>query len=144
MCFAQPTWTFVAVPWLKFLLEYWEREISLISVRQKFHNWGAQWNIVPRSTFTELFWYKLFFGNALGYSLLCKLQTDQLRGEIDRFQTFKFHENIDILLMNSTFILGHSKFRVRAIMIIINNSKSSFQFNKEFYLPTQNIQASGQ
>ena len=47
--------------------------------------------------------YLQFFGNALGYSLFCELETYcQLAGEIDIF-----HENIDILLMNSTFILGH-------------------------------------
>ena len=37
-----------------------------------------------------------------------------------------FHGKFNVLLMNSTFVLSHYKFRIGATMIITNNSKRTF------------------
>ena len=67
------------------------------------------------------------FESALGYGLFYELEIYHYLAEEIVFKLVNFfHENIDISLMNNTFIIGHQKLNLRAVTMIKNNSENYF------------------
>ena len=128
-----------------FLLNIDRDGASLISVGTKFLNWEVTVSYclsLLDPLFLLSFFFLLVFANfwkclRLGIVYFVNLkhhQSPSKAGEIylrvyivfNKLINF-FHENIDILLMNNYVLsLSLEVFRLRAIMIIRNNSKSFF------------------
>ena len=118
---------------------------SLISAGTKFLNWevgdGKLLSLPSRPIIFTEFLFFFVFANfwkclRLGIVYFANLKHHQLPSEAGAgdivYIVFNnlinfFHENIDILLMNNYVLsLSLEVFRLRAIMIIRNNSKSFF------------------